>query len=110
MVSGLCLIGAYSGFELFSWSHFTEDIGNCLDNFLNYKMGDPVTPLDRKVTESLFGLSLRGTANLAGNESAQFLTEVSTTRQPWLRFSSLSLILLRHGATITMSKETQTAG
>ena len=73
-------------------------------------MGDPVTPLDRKVTESLFGLSLRGTANLGGDESTQFLAEVSITRHPWTRFSSLTSMPLRHWATFTMSKKIQTAG
>jgi hypothetical protein len=51
-------------------------------------MGDPVTPLDRRVTESLFGLSLRGTANLGGVESTQFLAEVSIT------YSSLAQVHL----------------
>ena len=73
-------------------------------------MGDPVTPLDRKVTESLFGLSLRGTANLPGNESAQFLAEVSITRHLSPRFSSRNLMPLRHWTMFTMSKEIQTAG
>ncbi len=54
-------------------------------------MGDPVTPLDRRITEGLFGLSLRGTANLGDNESAQFLAQVSTTCS-----GLLDLMLLRH--------------
>ena len=52
---------------------------NHFRSHLNCQMGDPVTPLDRRVTKSRFGLSLRGTANLGGNESAQFLAQVSTT-------------------------------
>jgi len=35
--------------------HSTENFSN---SHLNHKMGDPLTPLDRRVTEGLFGLSL----------------------------------------------------
>lgn len=54
-------------------------------------MGDPVTPLDRRITEGIFGLSLRGSANLEGVESAQFLAQVSTTCT-----GLLGLMLVRH--------------
>jgi len=71
-------------------------------------MGDPVTPLDRRVTESRYGLSLRGTANLGGNESAQFLAQVSSTYLPCPGL--FNLMLLRQWGTFTMNKEIQAAG
>ena len=74
----------------------------------NYQMRDPLTPLDRTITESVFGLSLRGTANLEGNESAQFLAQVSITCPPCSGL--LDVMLLRHWEMFTMKKEIQMAG